>query len=40
VQLGGDVTGAPAGYARHAFFVNWVQPFPRKFDFRLLGIRL
>ena len=40
VQLGGDVTGSPAGYARHAYFVNWVQPFPRKFDFRLLGIRL
>jgi hypothetical protein len=40
VQLGADDTSAPAGYAEHAFKVNWVQPFPRKFDFRLLGIRL
>ncbi len=40
VQLGADDTSAPAGYANHAFKVNWVQPFPRKFDFRLLGIRL
>ena len=40
VQLGRDVQDSPAGYANHAFFVNWVQPFPRKFDFRALGIRL
>jgi hypothetical protein len=40
VQLGADDTSAPAGYDNHAFKVNWVQPFPRKFDFRLLGIRL